>query len=244
MASFASLSDIAEGFASAALDSSRWDAAMDTTARATGTSGAAELATAFGFARVEGALAALEASGSAVAMIDRFGEVLRLNRCAERLLGPDLQIVRRRLVSADREATAALDRALHALLWSREAEAFHAPVVLHRRRGRPIVAYPSRLPAAAREGFALCVGFVVFVDLEARRQPAASDLVRAFGLTQTEAKLAVLVAEGRSLEDIAEQRQTSLTTIRSQLKAVFAKTDTHRQSELVALLAKLPAQRR
>jgi DNA-binding CsgD family transcriptional regulator len=177
-------------------------------------------------------------------MIDWSGEVLRLNRYAERLLGPDLQIVRRRIVSVDRDATAALDRALPALLWSREAEAFHAPVVLPQQRGRPIVAYPSRLPAAAREGFGLCAGFVVFIDLEARRSPAASDLVRVFGLTQTEAKLAVLVSEGRSLEDVAEQRRTSLTTIRSQLKAVFAKTDTHRQSELVALLAKLAAQRR
>jgi DNA-binding CsgD family transcriptional regulator len=201
--------------------------------------GAAELARAFGFARIEGALQAFEASGSAVAMIDRSGEVLRLNHCAERLLGPDLQIVCRRVVSADRDATAALDRALHALLWSREADAFHAPVVLRRQHGRPIVAYPSRLPAAAREGFGLCVGSVVFVDLEARQSPAASDLVQAFGLTPTEAKLAAMVAEGRSLEDIAEQRQTSLTTARNQLKAVFAKTSTHRQSELVALLARL-----
>jgi DNA-binding CsgD family transcriptional regulator len=83
------------------------------------------------------------------------------------------------------------------------------------------------------------VGFAVFVNLEAHRPPAANDLVQAFGLTQTEAKLAALMAEGRSLEDIAGQRQTSLTTVRSQFKAVFAKTGTHRQSELVALLAKL-----
>ena len=206
--------------------------------------GAAELAAAFGFARMEGALQAFEASGSAVAMIDRFGEVMRLNRCAERLLGTDLQIVRRRILSADRDATAALDRALHALLWSRESEAFHAPVVLRRQRGRPIIAYPSRLPAAGREAFALCVGFVVFVDLEARQRPATSDLMWVFGLTQTEAKLAVLAAEGRSLEEIAEQRQTSMTTVRSQLKAVFAKTGTHRQSELVALLGKLAGPRR
>jgi hypothetical protein len=34
-------SDIAEGFAAAAIDPSRWDAAMDTAARATGSFGAA-----------------------------------------------------------------------------------------------------------------------------------------------------------------------------------------------------------
>ena len=95
--------------------------------------GAAELACAFGFARMEAALDALEASHSPVAMIDRMGEVLRLNRSAERLLGPDLQITRRRIISWSRDATQALDRALHDLIWRRSAEAFQPPVLLPRR---------------------------------------------------------------------------------------------------------------
>jgi PAS domain-containing protein len=82
------------------------------------------LAQAFGFARMEAALAAFEASGSPVAAVDRASEVVRLNAAAERLLGPDLMVVRRRVTSFDRDATAALDRALHALLWARQPEAF------------------------------------------------------------------------------------------------------------------------
>ena len=103
--------------------------------------GAAELAQAFGFARMEAALAAFETSGSAVAAIDRNGEVARLNAAAERLLGRDLAIVRQRIASFDHEATAALDRALHKLLWAREPEAFRPAVVLPRRGARPILAY-------------------------------------------------------------------------------------------------------
>jgi hypothetical protein len=57
--------------------------------------GAAELARAFGFARIESALAAFEASHSPVAAIDRFGEVLRLNPGAAPLLGDDLKVIRR-----------------------------------------------------------------------------------------------------------------------------------------------------
>jgi hypothetical protein len=49
-------------------------------------------------------------------MIDRSGEAVRLNRSAERLFGPDLRIVRRRIVSWSRDATQALDRALHDLI--------------------------------------------------------------------------------------------------------------------------------
>jgi hypothetical protein len=44
---------------------------------------------------------------------------------------------------------------------------------------------------------------------------------------------------GTSLEQAAQELNISTETARSQLKAVFAKTDTHRQSELVALLGSL-----
>ena len=91
--------------------------------------GAATLARAFGSARIDAVLRAFEASRTPVAAIDRSGEVIGLNRSAERLLGADLQVVKKRLASFNRDATAALDRALHALIWTR-GEAFHPPVVL------------------------------------------------------------------------------------------------------------------
>ena len=201
--------------------------------------GAAELAQAFGFARMEAALAAFETSGSAVAAIDRNGAVVRLNAAAERLLGPDLAIVRRRIASFDREATSALDRALHALLWAQQPEAFRAAVVLPRRGARPILAYASRLSAQAREAFAACSGFVVFVDLDARLACSEADLARVFGLTRAEARLANALLREPSLEAAAARVGVSVATARNQLQAVFHKTETHGQAELVALLARL-----
>jgi DNA-binding CsgD family transcriptional regulator len=64
-------------------------------------------------------------------------------------------------------------------------------------------------------------------------------LVKLFGLTSAEAKLASIIAEGVNPEQAAEELGISRETARNQLKAVFAKTATHRQSELVALLARL-----
>ena len=78
-------------------------------------SSAAALAWALDCSRIEAVLQAFEASGQAVALIDRCGEAFRLNAAAERLLGEDLHIERRRLVSFDRDATAALDRALRSV---------------------------------------------------------------------------------------------------------------------------------
>jgi DNA-binding CsgD family transcriptional regulator len=200
---------------------------------------AAQLARAFGFACIEAALEAFEASHSPVAMIDRMGEVVRLNRSAERLLGPDLQIVRRRIVSWSRDATQALDRALHDLIWRRGGEACQPPVVLPRRSGRPIVAYPSRLSSAVREGFALVQGFVVFVDLAARPLTVAAELVRVFGLTHAEARLADRLAREESLEATAESLGVSYSTARNQLRAAYQKTDTHSQAQLIALISRL-----
>jgi hypothetical protein len=60
---------------------------------------AGALARAFGFARAEAALAAFEVSRLAVALLDRCGKVIQLNSAAERLLGPDLQVVQGRLTS-------------------------------------------------------------------------------------------------------------------------------------------------
>jgi DNA-binding CsgD family transcriptional regulator/PAS domain-containing protein len=201
--------------------------------------GAAELARAFAFARVEAALDAFEASHSPVAMIDRTGEVVRLNRSAERLLGPDLQIVRRRIVSRNRDATHTLDRALHDLIWRRSAEACQPAVILPRRNGRPIVAYPSRLSGATREGFALAQGFVVFVDLEARPAAVGADLMPVFGLTKAEARLADRLLREESLEAAAQNLGVAYTTARNQLKAIYQKTDTHSQGQLIALVSRL-----
>jgi DNA-binding CsgD family transcriptional regulator/PAS domain-containing protein len=200
--------------------------------------GAAALARAYGFARIEGALAAFEASRTPVAAIDRLGEVVRLNLSAERLLGADLQVAKKRLVSFNRDATAALDRALHALIWTR-GEAFHAPIVLPRRFGRPIIAYPSRLGAEAPDGFAACSSFVVFVDLSARLSADGSALANAFGLTPAETRLAVQFLPEESLEAAAEGLAISIDTARNQLKSVYRKTGVRRQGEIIALLSRL-----
>ena len=74
--------------------------------------------------------------------------------------------------------------------------------------------------------------------------PEIARLRAEFGLTKAEARLALRLAEGASLARAAEAFDVKLTTIRSQLQQVFAKTGTSRQAELVALLlsrGKVPA---
>ena len=81
---------------------------------------------------------------------------------------------------------------------------------------------------------------LILVDLGISPRPASRSLQTIFGLTPNEARLAVAMAGGGSLEEIAGATKfVTVNTLRKQLASIFEKTDTHRQSELVALLARL-----
>lgn len=85
----------------------------------------------------------------------------------------------------------------------------------------------SAAPSARAAIFIACPGSI---HLPWRR------VAICYGLTQMEAKLAVQLANGVSLEEAAEYLCISIHTARTHLKAVFAKTGARRQPELVAML--------
>lgn len=66
--------------------------------------------------------------------------------------------------------------------------------------------------------------------------PRPARLRAAFGLTKAEARLAVALADGCSPAEAARDFEVKLTTVRTQLQQIFAKTGTSRQAELVAVL--------
>ncbi|MDX8464604.1 hypothetical protein RFM26_02750 [Mesorhizobium sp. VK23B] len=101
----------------------------------------AALAQAMGFARVEAASDAFDASGTAVIMMDQSGKVIRTNSAAEQLLGPDLQVSNSRLVSAHRDATVAIQKSLWQLLHAVEPASSTPPVALPRIGRRPLLAH-------------------------------------------------------------------------------------------------------
>jgi DNA-binding CsgD family transcriptional regulator len=65
-------------------------------------------------------------------------------------------------------------------------------------------------------------------------------LSATFELTPKEAAVAVALANGLSVEEVSKTNGTTLNTIRTQLKAIFRKTGTRRQTELVRLLLSGP----
>jgi len=67
-------------------------------------------------------------------------------------------------------------------------------------------------------------------------QERARDL---FKFTPAETRLAQLLVDGLSPEACAIKLQVSITTVRSQLRALLRKTETERQAELVAMLGRV-----
>jgi DNA-binding CsgD family transcriptional regulator len=80
---------------------------------------------------------------------------------------------------------------------------------------------------------------LVSYDPEHFQVPPADMLTHMFGLTPTEASVAIGIVGGKHLADIAADRGVKTGTVRAHSKTVFAKTRTRGQAELAALVTRV-----
>lgn len=84
------------------------------------------------------------------------------------------------------------------------------------------------------------LALVLMTDPPGQPTDLASQTAQIFGLSPSEAEVAVALAGGLSPEDIARERAVQVNTIRGQIKSAMFKTGTRRQGELIRLLLSLP----
>lgn len=77
------------------------------------------------------------------------------------------------------------------------------------------------------------------IDPRLRATPQARLLATLFALSPAEVRLALALAKGMTPQDCAARFKVAMPTVRSQLAALFRKTNTSRQAELVSMLARL-----
>jgi DNA-binding CsgD family transcriptional regulator len=179
----------------------------------------------------------LDGIGYGALLLDASGEILRLNLTAARLLSQHQH------QSCQTNDLACSQRALAALLnsgginRSRLDDDNWTPI----QRTNADGAYPLILRTIPIQtlGNSGPHKVMVLINLDVTPRPSADVLKRVFGLTSTEARLAIELTGGRSPEEIAVTTRVTVGTVRKQLATVFSKTNTHRQSELVALLSRL-----
>ena len=71
---------------------------------------------------------------------------------------------------------------------------------------------------------------------EKQKLPDEIVLGSRFRLTPAEARIAIGIARGEPLAEIADLHGITVQTARTQLKSVFSKTQTNRQAQLAVLL--------
>lgn len=186
----------------------------------------------------------LETSGVGVILVDSAGSVVTVNAAAEAIMAQthvlhihggqlhaqrqtDQQLLLRHIreKSEQQSANDAVPGCYAAFALLRDDHPL--PVTVMVRPGPPFgpVSAPLRRTAT-----------VILRDPARRLGLASPDLEQLFGLSPAEARLAQLLADGLSTEEAALQLGVSRNTVRSQLQAVFAKTGTNRQGDLVRLL--------
>ncbi len=198
-----------------------------------------ELATLFDARRAAEHLAMLHLSGGVAALLDWRGIVSGLTPSAEALFGVDLYIHERSIAARHRGSDVALQKLIAAALANPEMTGTPDSVAIARAGRRPLVARAIPLAGAFAAAFGQARVLLLFTDLDKSPPPCGETLRAAFGLTPAEARLAAEFASGDALDDAANRLGIAKETARNQLKAIFGKTNTHRQGELVALLSRL-----
>lgn len=200
----------------------------------------ATLSTAVGRVVVSNITNAFNFIRKAAISLDRFGSVIDTNASAEAVFGDDIFIRDRRLVVRDKRAKTAFDDFLGQLRTTADINPLVvAPMVIRRAHKQPIIIRVLPVDGAARNPFLGARAILILSDPDESEGAQSTVLCQAFHLTPSEARLALLLAGGRSIEEAAYQLGIARETARSHLKSAFRKTGTHRQGELVALVSRL-----
>jgi DNA-binding CsgD family transcriptional regulator len=196
------------------------------------------------FVRALGIADAFDMMGTAALLINQYRRVVRTNKVADTKLGDYLRVVDGHLITDDRNAATSLGQLIERAIVNADAGATMMPPVAIARPGRRAMAvYAIPLSSLIRDVLAGVRAIVVVRDLEECCMPPETHIRNLFGLTSAEAKLATRIASGEQLEVAADELGIAYQTARNQMQAIFAKTDTHRQAEIVALFARLAAAR-
>ncbi|GAA2865256.1 DNA-binding CsgD family transcriptional regulator/PAS domain-containing protein [Aminobacter niigataensis] len=189
--------------------------------------------------------ATAQLADDAMFFIDRSGRITYSNRAGDALRRENTIIRVDRagyMHLLDLEADAALQAALGAMARANYAQ-LQRDFVVRCATGSPLQAILAPVRHNAKSLMFDClfedhpVAMLVF---HRQTECANSDVpsLDRYGMTPAELALAKAIAEGISPREYADIRSISINTVRTQLKSIYAKTETSRQSQLAVLIAR------
>jgi len=187
-------------------------------------------------------LSALDTLAFGVVLVDSGGRVLEANRAARRLAAErdGLLLLRGELRAKRPRDTRALQAALAAILGNAGGVDLPGPDALAIPREPPrrpleLVFVPLRL-GDDEPGLGDVAAAVLVHDPESIRPTSTERLQALYGLTPREAEVAECFSRGDTIPEIAERLGIAVNNVRARLREIYAKTGTHRQTELARLL--------
>jgi DNA-binding CsgD family transcriptional regulator len=172
-------------------------------------------------------------------LLDGRRQLLAHNKAAKRCLGNGFVLSAGRVVAIDRQSDERLQSLIDASLRTSEGPYGAASIGVRRNLRLPLLVHVLPFEGRGETQATLVRLLLVACDPERGRTPPYDMLVDIFGLTPAEARVAADIAAGRKLAEIAAKRQVKISTVQTHSKAVFSKTGTRGQAELVALLTRL-----
>jgi DNA-binding CsgD family transcriptional regulator len=176
----------------------------------------------------------------AAIIVDATGKVIYANQVADRLLasGDGLTVRLTRLTSSDPLQAALLSEAIAAAsVATGEAMPPGNILLVPRHRKRPLSVLIAPLQRDGCADWSSDGSVIVFVgDPEMRRPPPSTALATNYELTPAEARLLKAMLHGERISEYAGRIGISTNTVNTQLKQLFAKTGTNRQSDLMRLI--------
>jgi DNA-binding CsgD family transcriptional regulator len=189
--------------------------------------------------------AALVARGTAAFVVAEGGRLVTANEAAERLFrsGVPLTATNGRITIGHPAADLTFKRTISDLCHGLPTNTACIPVATGTGRWRLSIAAVNPGTAASRFDSILPARRLVFVSVSEMTPNLTgldtNTLQSLFGLSRAEQALCVRLMAGDTLDDAADHLGVKKETVRTQLRVIFAKTGTSRQSELMLLLAKL-----
>src|SRR5258708_22205572 len=176
----------------------------------------------------------------AIFVVDVERRPLLLNRAAERLLARNngLELVHGILAAASDKETRKLRRLVAAACCDEVADEREDEIAISGPpRDPPLVLRiaPIRHSAVDRTGRRRPVAAVLTRPIEPTE--TAPQLYKFYHMTPAEPRLTTLIVSGHSLLAAATELHITKNTARTHMKRNYVKTETHRQGDLVRLLA-------
>lgn len=173
-------------------------------------------------------------------LVDRDCRLLLANRSASRLLdsGDGLALSQGRITAARRDQIDHLRDLVEATCMGVDANGDESAGVMTIDRGdgvRPLSIKVAPVQLNTGENGSR-VAAIFIRDLEIRQAVPPEVVAKLFGLTFAEARVVVELVKGKRPQEVAEDLGVTLNTVRNQLKQIFSKTNTGRQSELISLV--------